>query len=123
MEPELGLEIAIQRMVGWGLGCWGWVGATRTKPVADSRPCSCSRTTPLVVAAGFLYGSFYGFLTSMVGSVLGAVFTFGLCRRLFRNWVESRVRSSLLLRAVRNAVELHAFKMCALVGQMASGRG
>jgi len=72
-------------------------------------------TSPLALAAGFLYGITLGLFTVTVGSIVGAIISFWACRKIFSDWVSLRVRSNQGLMAVMAAVEKHAFKMCFFV--------
>jgi len=72
-------------------------------------------TTPLALSAGFLYGISLGFLTVTVGSVVGAVVAFWICRKLLADWVSVKVKANPRLLAVMGALEKHSFKLCFFV--------
>ena len=50
--------------------------------------------TILNVGAGFLYGTFYGYVVTLLGCMLGAVLCFGLGRKVIRSWVQEKVSQS-----------------------------
>jgi len=72
-------------------------------------------TTPLALSAGFLYGLPLGFFTVTVGSVLGAVAAFWTCRKVFADWVTSKLKANPSLVALMTTVEKHSFKICFFV--------
>ena len=47
--------------------------------------------TILNVGAGFLYGTFYGYIVTLLGCMLGAVLCFTLGRKVIQSWVQEKV--------------------------------
>jgi len=72
-------------------------------------------TTPLALAAGFLYGIPIGFVTVTIGSVGGATLAFWVCKKYLAEWVAGKIKSNPGLLAVMKAVEKHSFKFCFFV--------
>lgn len=66
---------------------------------------------PLSLSAGYLYGYYLGFATSMIGSVTSGVFGFWFTRQFCRNWLEEKLTASPKLAALVKAMEMNSFKV------------
>jgi len=69
---------------------------------------------PLTVAAGYLYGMVWGTITISVGASLGCSITFWVCRKMGRDWVESKLMSNPKFNFFMNGVESNAWKISLL---------
>jgi len=72
-------------------------------------------TSPLALCCGFLYGIGLGFATISIGSMLGSILSFWVCRKMFKEWVEKEIKSKPTLIAIMKAVETNSFKICFMV--------
>jgi len=68
--------------------------------------------TAVGLACGFLYGPYWGVLTTFIGAqVLGCSISFWLCGSLCRDWVERKVKENKKADAVLKAVRKNGFKI------------
>jgi uncharacterized membrane protein YdjX (TVP38/TMEM64 family) len=94
-----------------GLGFWGLVALAGLYVVA------CVFLLPgsiITLGAGFTFGLMRGLLAVMAGSVLGAAAAFLLGRTVARHWVERKVSTNRVFRAVDEAVGREGFKIVLL---------
>ena len=73
-------DAAIQWIRGWG--AWGWLAVIGLLVSDLLLPIPA---TPVMSAAGYLYGTFIGGLVSAVGSFAAGMAGYGLCRAFGRN--------------------------------------
>lgn len=66
---------------------------------------------PLSLSAGFLYGYYLGFATTMIGSVSSGMFGFWITRAFCRAWIEEKIKASARLSALLLSMEVHSFKI------------
>eukprot|EP00126_Sphaerothecum_destruens_P009030 Sdes_comp20409_c0_seq1m14436 len=68
--------------------------------------------TPLALAAGFLWGVFWGTVTISVGSFLGCSLVYFLCQTTWRGWVEKNIiQDKLVFKLFLKSVQQNAFKI------------
>ncbi len=65
----------------------------------------------LTVASGLCFGLWWGFLLSLLGNLLGAAVTFGISRKLGRDWVERRLAKHPKWRLLDEAVAREGWKI------------
>jgi uncharacterized membrane protein YdjX (TVP38/TMEM64 family) len=74
-------EAAIAWIRGWG--AWGWLAIVGLLMSDVFLPIPA---TPVMSAAGFLYGPWIGGLISVIGSIASGLLGYGLCRSLGRSF-------------------------------------
>jgi len=107
LHPETlkkGLEI-VKHLGIWGnvilVGCY----------IIISFPVAVGYTA-VGLACGFLYGPFWGVLTTFIGAqVLGSSISFWLCGSLCKEWVEKKVKENKKADAILKAVRKNGFKI------------
>jgi len=102
------------RFTAWvaSLGVWGPVVFVIGYSIA---PVVLAPAFLLTIAAGALFGFWAGVLYVMVGGTVGATLAFLIARYAARHLVESLLASSPRLVAIDRAVELHGFRLVALL--------
>lgn len=68
----------------------------------------------LTVASGLCFGLWWGFLLSLLGNVLGAAVTFGISRKLGRDWVARKFSKYSKWRLLDEAVAREGWKIILL---------
>jgi uncharacterized membrane protein YdjX (TVP38/TMEM64 family) len=64
----------------------------------------------LTVGSGLCFGLWWGFLLSLIGNVLGAAATFGIGRKLGREWMEKKLARYPKWRLLDEAIEREGWK-------------
>jgi uncharacterized membrane protein YdjX (TVP38/TMEM64 family) len=65
----------------------------------------------LAIGSGLLFGLWWGFALTLLGSVLGAAVSFGLGRLLGRRWLLGRILENPRFAAIDGAIERHGWKI------------
>jgi len=109
LAPDL-----LPRFTAWvaSLGPWGPVVFVAGYSIA---PVVLAPAFLLTIAAGALFGFWAGVLYVMIGGTIGATLAFLIARYAARHLVESLLASSPRLVAIDRAVELHGFRLVALL--------
>jgi len=105
------LHVALEWLSGIGL--WGNVVLVLAH-VFLSFPVPMG-TTPLAIATGFLYGLVKGYVTLILGALIGASVSFYVCRTTMRTWVEEQISLYPPLMSLMRAIDRHAFKVCVML--------
>ena len=70
---------------------------------------------PMVLAAGFAYGPFVGFVVALPAATAAAASTFLMGRHLGKDWVERRLHARPRWRALHRATEHQGFRLVVLL--------